>query len=61
MLGQSEIWAALIEAIQLNPRGYLYLSTDSFIAQLREKNWHFTLTDDSENSYWILHNMGRVS
>jgi hypothetical protein len=37
-----EIRAAFIEAIQLNPKGYLYLSTESFIARLREKNWHFS-------------------
>jgi len=73
-----EIRAAFIEAIQLNPKGYRYLRTDSFIAKLREKNWHFTqtdanqwiesyqpdfadkTTDESENRYWILRNMGRV-
>lgn len=75
---QYEIQSAFVEAIQLNPKGYRYLSTDNFIAKLREKNWHFTqadankwieryqpdfadkTTDDSDNRYWILRNMGRV-
>ncbi len=33
--------------IQLNPKGYRYLSTDSFIAKLREKNLHFSQDDAS--------------
>lgn len=75
---QYEIRSAFVEAIQLNPKGYRYLSTDGFIASLREKNWHFSradanqwieryqpdfadkTTDESENRYWILRNMGRV-
>lgn len=75
---QYEIRSAFVEAIQLNPKGYRYLNTDSFIAILREKNWHFSrddanqwieryqpdfadkTTDDSDNRYWILRNMGRV-
>lgn len=75
---QYEIQAAFVEAIQLNPKGYRYLSTNDFIDKLRDKNWHFSLadanqwieryqpdfadktTDDSENRYWILRNMGRV-
>ena len=73
-----EIQDAFVEAIQLNPKGYRYLSTNAFIDKLREKNWHFSMadanqwiesyqpdfadktTDDSENRYWILRNMGRV-
>lgn len=73
-----EIRSAFIESIQLNPKGYRYLSTDSFIAKLRENNWHFSqadanqwiernqpdfadkTTDNSQNRYWILRNMGRV-
>ncbi|HDR2788189.1 TPA: hypothetical protein QCJ61_002238 [Enterobacter asburiae] len=47
-----EIRAAFIEAIQLNPKGYLYLSTESFIARLREKNWHFSQADANQ---WIEH------
>ncbi|WP_373308818.1 LexA family transcriptional regulator [Enterobacter oligotrophicus] len=39
---QSDIHAAFVAAIQLNSRGYRYLSTDSFIEKLREFNWHFT-------------------
>lgn len=42
---QYEIQSAFVEAIQLNPKGYRYLSTDSFIAKLRENNWHFSQTD----------------
>lgn len=42
---QYEIQAAFVEAIQLNPKGYRYLSTNAFIDKLREKNWHFTQGD----------------
>ncbi|WP_319077397.1 hypothetical protein [Enterobacter cloacae] len=74
----ADIKVAFIAAIQLNPKGYQYLRTESFIEKLREHNWHFTrtdanawikryqpdfadkTTDDSDNRYWILRNMGRV-
>lgn len=47
---QYEIRSAFVEAIQLNPKGYRYLSTDGFIDKLREKNWHFTQADANQ---WI--------
>ena len=75
---QPDIRAAFIAAIQQNPKGYLCLHTDKFIAELQERNWHFSqadantwieryqpdfadeTTNESENRYWILRNMGRV-
>lgn len=74
----ADIHTAFVAAIQLNPKGYRYLSTDVFIEKLRDFNWHFTrsdanswieryqpdfadkTTDNSDNRYWILRNMGRV-
>lgn len=71
----ADIHAAFVAAIELNPKGYRYLSTDAFVEKLREFNWHFTradanawiernqpdkTTDGSDNRYWILRNMGRV-
>ena len=41
----ADIHAAFVAVIKLNPKGYRYLSTDSFIEKLRELNWHFTRTD----------------
>lgn len=41
----ADIQTAFAEAIQLNPKGYRYLSTDSFIEKLRGLNWHFNRTD----------------
>ncbi|HHA1951112.1 TPA: hypothetical protein ACOEGL_000028 [Enterobacter ludwigii] len=41
----SDIQAAFIAAIQLNPKRYQYLLTESFIEKLREYNWHFTRSD----------------
>ncbi len=41
----SDIQAAFIAAIELNPKGYRYLRTDSFIEKLRGFNWHFTRAD----------------
>ncbi|ENA0610345.1 hypothetical protein ABFP30_002060 [Enterobacter bugandensis] len=41
----ADIHAAFVAVIKLNPKGYRYLSTDSFIEKLREFNWHFTRTD----------------
>ncbi|EOT2367735.1 hypothetical protein P3200_005258 [Escherichia coli] len=45
-----DIHTAFVEAIKLNPKGYRYLSTDSFIEKLREFNWHFTRADANS---WI--------
>ncbi|KPU02486.1 hypothetical protein AN697_22690 [Enterobacter cloacae subsp. cloacae] len=42
---QPDIQAAFIAAIELNPKGYRYLRTDSFIEKLRGFNWHFTRAD----------------
>lgn len=42
---KTDIHTAFIEAIKLNPKGYRYLSTDSFIEKLRQFNWHFSRTD----------------
>lgn len=47
---QYEIRSAFVDAIQLNPKGYRYLSTDGFIEKLREKNWHFSQEDANK---WI--------
>lgn len=41
----SDIQAAFIAAIELNPKGYRYLRTDSFIEKLRGFNWHLTRAD----------------
>ena len=46
----ADIHAAFVESIQLNPKGYRYLSTDRFIEKLREFNWHFTREDANS---WI--------
>ena len=49
---QPNIRAAFIAAIELNPKGYRYLRTDSFIEKLRGFNWHFTRADANA---WIEH------
>lgn len=49
----SDIQAAFIAAIELNPKGYRYLRTDSFIEKLRGFNWHFTRADANA---WIERN-----
>lgn len=41
----ADIKTAFIAAIQLNPKGYQYLRTESFIEKLRDYNWHFTRSD----------------
>ncbi|MEG5548051.1 hypothetical protein UXO11_00430 [Enterobacter wuhouensis] len=46
----ADIHSAFVAVIQLNPKGYRYLSTDSFIEKLREFNWHFTRADANS---WI--------
>ena len=49
----SDIQAAFVAAIELNPKGYRYLSTDAFVEKLREFNWHFTRADANA---WIERN-----
>ena len=49
----ADIHAAFIAAIELNPKGYRYLRTDSFIQKLRGLNWHFTRADANS---WIERN-----
>ncbi|RAY35703.1 hypothetical protein DP193_24990 [Enterobacter hormaechei subsp. oharae] len=49
----SDIQAAFIAAIELNPKGYRYLRTDRFIQKLRGFNWHFTRDDANK---WIERN-----
>jgi len=49
----ADIHAAFIAAIELNPKGYRYLRTDSFIEKLRGFNWHFTRADANA---WIERN-----
>lgn len=74
----ADIQTAFISSIHLNHKGYRYVSTDRFIAKLREFHWYFThadanswieryqpdfadkTTDNSDNRYWILRNMGRI-
>ncbi|WP_431105376.1 hypothetical protein [Enterobacter kobei] len=46
----ADIQTAFHEAIHLNPKGYRYVSTNRFIAKLREKNWHFSQADANS---WI--------
>lgn len=41
----ADIHAAFVAVIQLSPKDYRYLSTDSFIGKMREFNWHFTRAD----------------
>ncbi|WP_426725912.1 hypothetical protein [Enterobacter cloacae complex sp. 277I4] len=49
----ADIKTAFVAAIQLNPKGYQYLRTDSFIEKLREYNWHFSMSDANA---WIERN-----
>ena len=49
----ADIHIAFVAAIQLNPKGYRYLRTDSFIHKLRCFNWHFTR---AEANTWIERN-----
>ncbi|HHT0955157.1 TPA: hypothetical protein ACTYAS_002586 [Enterobacter kobei] len=46
----ADINSAFVAVIQLNPKGYRYLRTDSFIEKLREYNWHFSR---AEANSWI--------
>ncbi|WP_320726016.1 hypothetical protein [Enterobacter ludwigii] len=50
MARTADIKTAFTESIQLNPKGYRYLTTDSFIEKLREFNWHFSQADANS---WI--------
>lgn len=45
MARTTDINTAFHEAIQLNHKGYRYISTDDFVTKLRDKNWHFSRTD----------------
>ena len=49
----ADIHAAFVAAIEVNPKGYRYLRTDSFIEKLRSFNWHFTRADANA---WIERN-----
>ncbi|WP_449543610.1 hypothetical protein [Enterobacter ludwigii] len=53
MARTADIRAAFIAAIELNPKGYRCLRTDSFIQKLRGVNWHFTRADANS---WIERN-----
>ncbi|MEP9329177.1 hypothetical protein ABKT27_00345 [Enterobacter hormaechei] len=46
----ADIHAAFVAAIELNPKGYRYPSTDAFVEKLREFNWHYT---SEEANAWI--------
>lgn len=48
-----DIRAAFIAAIQQNPKGYRCLYTDKFIAELRDRHWHFSYEDANS---WIERN-----
>ena len=47
---QPDIRAAFVAVIQQNPKGYLCLHTDKFIAELQERHWHFSQEDANS---WI--------
>ncbi|AXF66058.1 hypothetical protein [Leclercia sp. W17] len=47
---RSDIHAAFVAAIQLNPKGYRCLRTEDFIRELAKVHHHFTLADANE---WI--------
>ncbi|HBM2838217.1 hypothetical protein M8B65_00975 [Enterobacter hormaechei subsp. xiangfangensis] len=49
----ADIHAAFVAAIELNPKGYRYLTTDAFIEKLRQFNWHYTR---EEANAWIERN-----
>ncbi|EMW2231040.1 hypothetical protein M8R60_09220 [Enterobacter hormaechei] len=48
----ADIQTAFNEALQLNPKGNRYLSTDSFMTKIREMNLHFSR---DEANAWIEH------
>ena len=47
---RSDIHAAFVAAIQLNPKGYRCLRTEDFIRELAKVHWHFSRDDANE---WI--------
>lgn len=49
----ADIHAAFVAAIELNPKGYRYLRTVSFIQQLIGFNWNFIRNDAN---LWIERN-----
>lgn len=49
----ADIHAAFVAAIELNPKGYRYLTTDAFIEKLRQFNWHYSR---EEANAWIERN-----
>ncbi|MCX8303590.1 hypothetical protein [Enterobacter pseudoroggenkampii] len=46
----ADIQTAFRAAIQQNSKGYLYLHTDKFIAELQKRHWHFSQADANS---WI--------
>ena len=53
MARASDIKAAFVAAVQLNPKGYQCLRTSDFIRCLAALNWHFSKADANE---WIEQN-----
>ncbi|MDU2018739.1 MAG: hypothetical protein E6736_00560 [Leclercia adecarboxylata] len=47
---RSDIHAAFVAAIQLNPKGYRCLRTEDFIRELAKVHWHFSQADAND---WI--------
>ena len=47
---RSDIHAAFVAAIQLNPKGYRCLRTEDFIREVAKVHWHFSRDDANE---WI--------
>ncbi|HID4047299.1 TPA: hypothetical protein ACXE9F_003804 [Pluralibacter gergoviae] len=47
---QSDIKAAFVAAVQLNPKGYQYLRTADFVRELGTKHWHFSMQEAND---WI--------
>ncbi|WP_407084668.1 hypothetical protein [Pluralibacter gergoviae] len=46
----SDIPAAFVAAVQLNPKGFQCLKTSDFIRELALRKWHFSRADANE---WI--------
>lgn len=49
----SDIAAAFVAAVQLNPKGYQCLRTSDFLRELAARKWHFSRTEANE---WIEQN-----
>ncbi|MEO3287215.1 hypothetical protein ABHD38_25085 [Enterobacter cloacae] len=47
---KSEVGAAFMAAIELNPKGYKCLRTTDFVRELRARNWPF---NNSDANAWI--------